>query len=344
MRDRVPVSGSFDLTYRCNLRCVHCYCGHLTAQTASQAAELSTAGVQRLLAEAAEAGLLSLVLSGGEPLLRSDFVTIYDGACRLGLLTTVFTNATLVDDHIVAALREYPPQMVEVSMYGATDAVYERVTGVRGSYVRAMRGIQRLMDAGVRVGLKSMVLRDNVEDIPAMLKIADELGVSFRSDALVTPRLDGDQGPLEQRVDPVRAAELELLAEKSRRDAAAYRDRRMAADESPDLYQCGAGSMGFHLDPAGGLRPCIMSQEYAFDAVGLGFAPAWKALVRALDGLRLQQDSLCPECNWRALCGYCPGLLALETGSVHGHSPYMCSLGERRSGIIGENLEAMSNE
>ena len=80
----MPVSGAFDLTYRCNLRCVHCYCGHATAQSPAQGAELGTDEVLRLLAEAADAGCLQLVLSGGEPLLRRDFAQIYTGRAGWG--------------------------------------------------------------------------------------------------------------------------------------------------------------------------------------------------------------------------------------------------------------------
>jgi radical SAM protein with 4Fe4S-binding SPASM domain len=339
IRDRVPASGSFDLTYRCNLRCTHCYCGHLNAQTRAQAGELETDVVLRILAEAADAGCLFMVLSGGEPLLRPDFPRIYAASRRLGMLTTVFTNATLVDERLLEVFREYPPRMVEISLYGVTPQTYERVSGVPGSFARAWKGIDALLEAGVRVGLKTMILRDNLDEIVAIEAKATELGLPFRLDAVVTPRLDGDTRPLEQRVDPDAAVALELATDKRRYDNASFRDQQSALPDSPDLYRCGAGVMGFHLDPQGVLRPCLMTQDLGSDAAGLGFAGAWNEVVEKLTGLRRNEDSVCVKCRWRVLCGYCPGLFALETGSPHGHSPYLCELGERRWQVIDEVCE-----
>jgi radical SAM protein with 4Fe4S-binding SPASM domain len=340
MSERVPFSGAFDLTYRCNLRCVHCYCGHAGGQTAAGASELGTDAALRLLREAADAGCLFMLLSGGEPLLRRDFTEIYLAACRLGIRTTVFTNATLLDERVLAAFRDYPPYLVEVSVYGRSQAVYEAVSGVRGSHAKAMAGIHLLLGAGVRVGLKTMILRDNLNEVAAIESLADDLGCAFRLDALVTPRLDGDPAPLEQRVDPRVAASLELASEKRKREAAAFRDRQMAEPDTPDLFRCRAGVMGFHLDPQGVLRPCLMSQQYGVDAVEMGFAAAWASTVETMRGLRREEDSRCSDCEWRALCGYCPSLFALETGSAHQYSPYVCGLGEQRVGIIDATCEA----
>lgn len=339
MRDHVPVSGSFDLTYRCNLRCSHCYAGHLVAQTPAEAGELPTAEVLSLLAEAAEAGCLNMVWSGGEPLLRPDFVEVYRAGCRLGILTTVFTNATLVDHSIASAFVDYPPRLVEVSMYGSTAEVYERITGVRGSYERALRGIGALLDAGVHVGLKTMILRDSLDDVSRIEALADDLGVTFRLDPLVTPRLDGDPAPLAQRVDPAEAAAVELSSPKRLRDAATYHERVMSGPERDSLYQCGAGRTGFYLDPRGTMLPCLMSRRIASDARSLGFGAAWDAVGQVVAGLQRSSDSPCIGCESRAMCGYCPALFALETGSADEPPSYVCRLGEQRLGIIEESCE-----
>jgi radical SAM protein with 4Fe4S-binding SPASM domain len=334
LQDRVPISCSFDVTYRCNLRCVHCYGGHLVAQGPAQAGELGTDETLRLLREVADAGCLDLLVSGGEPLLRDDFADIYVAACRLGMLLTVFTNGTLVDDQVLSVLSEYPPRRVEISVYGASEATYEQITRVPGSFARAMRGIHSLSEAGVPLGLKTMILKDNVDEVSAIEALADDLGVRFRMDPLVTPRLDGDPRPLEQRVDPEVAAAVELGSEQRVRDAAGFRERQEAAPDDSALYDCGAGLMGFHLDPRGGMHPCLMSQYIAVDTNGGGIAAAWPRLVETMEGLRRKEDSACVGCNLKAVCGYCPGLFALETGSAYEHADYLCGLGARRSGII----------
>ena len=333
----VPLAGQFDLTYRCNLRCVHCYCDR--AAGPAGAGELGTEDVLRLLGEAAEAGCLSVLLSGGEPLLRPDFAEIYVGACRLGLLVTVFTNGTLVDQRTVEVFREYPPRLVEVSLYGASADTYGHITGASGAFARTWAGVHMLLDAGVRVALKTMMLRDNIDDFVSMQRAAEELGLRFRSDPIVTPRLNGDLEPLVQRVDPRLATSLAWASEEILAEATRFRDRQLELEDNPRLYRCGAGVISFHLDPYGLLRPCMMTQDDAFDATNVGFAAAWRRAVASLEGLRRRDDSKCIECPDRALCGSCPGLFALESGSPHTDSPYVCGLGKERSAMLGSNID-----
>jgi radical SAM protein with 4Fe4S-binding SPASM domain len=332
--------GAFDPTYRCNFRCTHCYAGHLAAQPRLQAGELGTERVVGLLSAAADAGCLWLLLSGGEPLLRDDFTQIYVAARQLGLIVTVFTNASLVEQAHLDALSEYPPHQVEVSIYGATEATYERVTGVAGSFRRAHRGIERLLGRGLRVTLKTMILRENAEEVVAMEAFAQGLGLRFRVDPLVTPRLNGDLKPLEQRIDPQRAIDIELSTEARRADLAKFFERRDEAVEDDSmpanrLYRCGAGLASFHIDPQGLMHPCLMSPSIAYNTHTMGFAAAWEAVTAAVDQATCDGSVGCARCPTIELCGYCPGLFALEEASPSRPSEYACRLGEGRLKAIG---------
>ena len=184
-----------------------------------------------------------------------------------------------------------------------------------------------------------MILRDNLHEVAMLEETAQELGVSFRLDPLVTPRLDGNRWPLEQRVDPGTAVALELGAEKRMRDATLFFDRQSAIVATTDLYQCGAGAVGFHLDPQGSLRPCLMSRQVAFDAAALGFSTAWRSLTLVVKNLKRAEDSPCITCRWRTTCGYCPGLLALEGNPMAKSHDYVCRLGEGRQTLIDEARE-----
>ena len=137
---RIPLNGSLAMTHRCQLRCVHCYLGDERYTPPAPAGELPTAFWLDLLDQVAAAGCLNLLVTGGEPLLRPDFAAVYEHAIRRGLLVTVFTNGTLVDERVVDLFAEWPPQLVEVSLYGASAPVYERVTGIPGSHGRCLRG------------------------------------------------------------------------------------------------------------------------------------------------------------------------------------------------------------
>jgi radical SAM protein with 4Fe4S-binding SPASM domain len=340
--DRVPLCGGFDLTHRCNFRCVHCYAGHLVGQSRAQAAELTTKEVTDLLEAAADAGCLLMLLSGGEPLLREDFIDIYKAARRLGLIVTVFTNASLLTERHLDAFAEFPPHSVEVSVYGATEATHQRVTGVPGALKLVHRGIEGLLRGGVRVTLKTMILRDNVDEVLAIEEWARDLGVGFRLDPVVTPRFDGDPRPLDQRVEAETAVAIELASESRRAEVAEFIGRQRNSGETETLpadhlYRCGAGIASFHLDPLGYLYPCLMSRTIAYNALAMGFGHAWEAVTSAVDQAKWEGVGGCAECPNIILCGYCPGLFELEKTTPARPPEYVCRLGENRYRTIDAN-------
>ncbi len=197
---RVPLSGSLELTARCNLRCVHCYLGGAERRRRASN-ELATARWLDILNQVAAAGCLDLLLTGGEPLLRRDFDLIYRHAKGLGMLVTVFTNGTRLSRRLVRLFRELPPRLVEVSLYGATAATTERITGSATAWARARRGVERLRAAGVQLALKTILMRENAAELGALEAYARELEVPFRLDSAINPRLDGvSREPLNHRV------------------------------------------------------------------------------------------------------------------------------------------------
>ena len=158
---RGPVAGLVELTSRCNLSCVHCY---LNQAASSPAEEMPRGRLLRLFPEIAAAGGLFVTLSGGEPLLRGDFPDVYLASVEAGLVTSVYTNATLVSDRVADLLDEHRPEHVEVSVYGATRETYEAVTRRPGSYAAFVRGLDLLQEAGVPVRLKAMALRSTIAE------------------------------------------------------------------------------------------------------------------------------------------------------------------------------------
>jgi radical SAM protein with 4Fe4S-binding SPASM domain len=290
-----------------------------------------------------------VVLSGGEPLLRKDFVDIYLAAKRLGMIVTLFTNASLVNERLLGVFEEYPPHEVEVSVYGATERTYERVTGVPGSFAKVRSAIDLMLDRGIHVRAKTMILRDNADEIGALDRLAHELGIGFRVDPLISPRLDGDPCPLEQRVDPERAVEIEADVTGLLESLRHFLDEHVpgcTTGDGPDaatgghrVYLCGAGKASFHVDPEGWIRPCQMS-AVAFDSTTTGFEAAWKAVVSSIDEMKWEGTGGCADCPYIMLCGYCPGLFALENASPARPPEYVCRLGQGRySRIARERLE-----
>lgn len=328
---RVPLTGSIDLTHRCNLRCIHCYLPRKGKETSGRA-ELNASQWKRLLDEVAAAGCLFLLFTGGEPLLRPDFTEIYLHAKQNGLLATIFTNGTLVSDEHVALLAESPPYRVEISLYGATRATYESITGVPGSFDTCIAGIHRLLDNDILVGLKTVLMKPNLDEFQRMRTMAADLGVKWRSDAGIFPRFDGDRAPLELRVEPKVAVDLEMaddgIVDSWRKFWQRAEGQQPPAD--PRLYQCGAGIRTFHVDAYGRLQPCLMTPHISADVSAGGFEKAWRNDIAAIQERRIQAGNVCGQCEKKEFCGYCPAFMLLETGDENGYSKHCCEIGKHR--------------
>jgi radical SAM protein with 4Fe4S-binding SPASM domain len=336
---RIPLNGSIAMTHRCNLRCHHCYLGE-ERFTPLPGGEQPTEFWLSILDQATDAGCLHLLITGGEVLLRTDFARVYAHAIRRGLLTTVFSNGTLVDDRVVALFAELPPQLVEISLYGASEEVYERVTTWPGSYKRCLHGIDALVAAGIPLGLKAMILADNKHEIPRMREMARERGLDFRVDPNVLPRFSGDQAPLGQRVPACEAVALEVqdpvLVERSVR----YYEQRRDLPSEPRLFSCMAGVTGFHVDPHGTLLPCQVPSNVSYDLRTGSFLEGWEGEIARFHEQGIAPGYECHECSAREICGLCPAQFALETGSPYRKSDYNCSLGTARLAALDGRLAA----
>jgi radical SAM protein with 4Fe4S-binding SPASM domain len=325
---RIPHGGSIDLTYRCNLRCVHCYIGDLRNDL-NKDREMETGKILSVIDEAVEAGCLYLLITGGEPLIRDDFSKIYSHARKCGLIVTVFTNGTLISDNVLELFQELPPNLVEISLYGASEVTYEKITRVSGSYERCMQGIERLLECGIKVGLKTILMTLNRNELSKMEKIANTMGVRFRFDPAINGCIDGNKSPLTLRIPPEEAIEIEFSDPVK---ALAWKEfiAKYKPYETDDLYECGAGICCFHVDAHAALKPCLMATDIRFDLSHGSFLEGWHQIAQDIRTKKSGTDSLCRNCDRKHLCGYCPGFLKLETGSENVHSPYLCALGNSR--------------
>jgi len=344
VEQRVPVSGSINLTHRCNLNCVHCYLGSRNSELRSSEVELNTEQWLDIIGQITDAGCLHLLLSGGEVLLRNDFETLYRKAVTNGLLVTVFTNGTLLNDSTLTLFKDLPPQHVEISLYGATAPSYESITGSKGSFDQCMKGIQRLHDNNLHFKLKTMVLTQNQHELGQMRNIADQYGVNFRLDPALFACLDGNKAPLDYSVEPAEAVKEDLADPVRVRHWQEHYDN--TKNISPDknlLFHCGAGLTNFHIDPSGTLLPCLMLSGPSYDLLKGSFIDGWQNEIVKLRKIKAPVDYKCHSCNKRSICGSCPAYYENMAGTPETHSQYFCDLGELRLQAI-KSLSVKENK
>jgi len=336
MKARIPVSGDIEITRRCNFDCIHCYLGGMKRDSGMIRRELTTGRWLEIIDDIAAAGCLFLLFTGGEPLLREDFTELYVYARKKGIIVSVFTNGSLISEPILRAFAEYPPNCVEVSLYGSTEATYEAVTRRPGMLEKCLNGIRSLVESGVQTRIKTILMKANQKDFSRIEQLAEALGVKFRFDGLIFPCLDGDQSPIGLRVAPSEIAEKNLASSHQVGQWRELAERMKQVPFSDVLYDCGAGANNFHIDPDGVLRPCLMVNDVFYDLSEGAFKDGWENRMPEIKKKKIPLEFVCKTCNNRAYCGYCPAFFRLESGSETMISPFLCEVGRQ----MGKRMRA----
>jgi radical SAM protein with 4Fe4S-binding SPASM domain len=173
-------------------------------------------------------------------------------------------------------------------------------------------------------------MKGNREEFTALEALAEDLDVPFRFDAAVFPELGGDRSPLELRVTPEEAVDLEFSNPKRRQEWKAFYSRYSQVTSGNRLYPCGAARTHFHIDPHGNLQPCLMVTRIKYKLNGSDFTTGWEHIGRRLGRLEIDPNQACADCSKKSLCGYCPGMFDLENGSETVPSEYLCETGQNR--------------
>ncbi len=339
----IPVSGAFELTSRCNFNCKMCYVCHSPDNKAALATELNAGEWIRIGEQTRDAGLFLLTLTGGEVFLRSDFQEIYEAYSRMGFNITVYSNASLITAEKAKWLGRLPPSKVCVSIYGAAPETYEKVTGHREGYEKAIRGIEALRKENITVSVRTTVTRDNFREFGQLKALAEGFGSGLGVVNYVSPARPGcGNDPLETRLTPEQAAQYELEIEQqnpgSNIEAAPDASKRepVNADEgiqnngetAKSAFKCQAGKCGFWINWKGYLTPCGLLDIPCEKIAEGGFAAAWERLKE--DCREVPACKECRQCSIREHCMSCPARLMTETGSFDKPAAYLCDTARSR--------------
>lgn len=326
---RQPVNGTFELTERCNLDCRMCYVRHSANYVAWRAKELSAAAWLELIRQSVDNGMVFLLLTGGEVFLRTDFFEIYIPLTRMGLILTLFTNGTLITDTIAQQLAEAPPNCTEITLYGATAATYEAITGVRGSYERCCTGIEALVKHRVPLRLSSTLTRHNVNELEAMRQMAHSWGLPFSAAWMLSKRRDGTRSEVQDC--RMSAAECVTLEATDRASASEWTEKVLREPSLSNYHNfwCQAGKTAFVVNSRGEMNPCLILTQPAAHPLEIGFHAAWKQVQRFVEKAP-PLSPVCLDCDVRSYCGRCPAWSATETGTLTEPVPYLCEIARAR--------------
>ena len=355
----LPVSGTFELTARCNFNCRMCYVHQNGPDLAGK--ELTAAEWLEIGKKARDMGMVFLLLTGGEPMLRPDFPEIYTGLVRLGLIVSINSNASLYNEEIRQTFLRYPPSRINVTLYGGSEETYRNLCG-NASFEKVAENLRSMKDDGLQVRLNVSLTPYNVGDMEKIDAISREIGLQAKSSAYMYPpvRLNGETGVNKGRFtaeeagrimaewDAIRDTE-ELFHQRAER----IRQNRKAIDtdacvdvnETGEGIRCRAGRSAFWMTWEGKLMPCgtMPVEDDAPDVRKVGFEAAWKWVRDYAAAVRMPSE--CRTCPEKENCPSCASVCKCETGKFDEKPCYLCEMTEARvSSILQIDEEREKNK
>lgn len=332
----IPVSGIFELTPRCNLRCKMCYVRLTPEQMAPIGRELTAQEWINLGKQCKDAGLVFLLLTGGEPTLRPDFLEIYEALVQMGLSISINSNGTLITDKIKELWHRLPPAQVNITLYGVDEADYEALCGDGSAYNKVLQSLDWLQSEGILVHLNTTMTPTNYKKWVQLEEFAKSRGCELRMTTYCFPptRRTGCSACADfARLEPEKAAELMALDILYREGIESVQNRaknlstpvqRSCELDVGDPIQCMAGRSQFWLTWHGQLTPCGMLSTPCIRLSQGGFLSAWEELKAVCNGIRLCPE--CISCPEQKSCMNCAAVTFAETGRFDGKPEYMCKL------------------
>jgi len=324
----------WDYTYRCNLRCKHCY-----IDAGVDRGEMSISEKRRALDIMADAGVVSIAFSGGEPLLGDGIFEMIKRANEYGIFTALATNATLITKDVAIKLKRAGLGYVQISLDAPIPSVHDEFRGINGAWEKTIRGIKNAREAGLIVEISTTITRYNYHLIDDMLELARNLGAEFfmHFNFIPTGRgleiVDEDITPWEREMllrsfarklhenfpvatlstaPQLARVTLQVAGKSASHDSViaghfyGFELTKKANEVAEFLGGCGAGRLYISLEPNGDIQPCVFLPIKIGNILRDDFEELWRSNP-ILESLRDRENyhGFCGKCKYKYICGGC---------------------------------------
>jgi radical SAM protein with 4Fe4S-binding SPASM domain len=296
-----------ELTSRCNERCVHCYIPH-----ENKISDIEPAFFYNVLDQCREMGLLSLTLSGGEPMLHNNFLDFLRKAKEYDFSINILSNLTPLNDEIIAEMKANRLSSVQVSLYSMKSEVHDSITKLPGSFYKTRDAILRLIDNDIPLQISCPTMKQNKNDYLDVLNWAQEHKVRAVTDYIMMARYDHTTGNLDNRLSLEEAGRVinDIISndpDYQQEIAKAVFNEKINRDTSNDLL-CGVCVASICMIANGNVYPCAGWQDYVCGNLKeQSLQDIWERSpkVNYLRSLRRRDFPQCLGCPEKAFCAMC---------------------------------------
>jgi len=335
----IPLSGTFELTPVCNMNCKMCYV-RMSSQQQEAIRPLRNASEWLDLGKRAkDAGMLYLLLTGGEPFLHPQFREIMTGLHHMGFVISINSNGTLINEDTVAWLKESPPTRINITLYGASDETYGRLCGNPKGFTQVTKAIRLLREAGIAVKLNCSLTPYNAADLAEMVAFAKEQKLIIQVSTYMFPPLRKDPSMIgmNARFTPEEAAYYSAMTEYLLNGSEYFFQKEeseyppLPGDSNEDCTQvgdgirCRAGKCTFWITWEGNMMACGMfPDENRNNVFESDFLSCWNRVMKSVEAIRL--PAKCAKCGIKDVCKACAAMVITESGSFDRVPEYRCQM------------------
>lgn len=340
-RERIPLSAAFEISPECNMDCKMCYVKMTSNEMEKIGRKRSVEEWLDIARQGKDMGLLHILLTGGEPFLQKDFKELYLNLKKMGFIISINSNGTMIDEEIVSWLSKSPPDVINISLYGASNETYKRLCNNQKGIDQVKKAITLLKENNISIKLNASITPYNVDDLDGMFEIAKELDVQLNPVTYMFPPLrrdkdsigknfrlnEYDAGKYAAYIDLKKTGEEKFKAKAEYIELTLKKNKKLQEDKDIEIG-CRAGKSTVWITWDGRMMPCGIMNNLVSYPFEIGFKDAWNEIVQNSKVLRL--NSKCVKCSKRGLCNICPAVSYNETGSIDKVPSYMCNMTDKR--------------
>lgn len=352
----IPLHGVFELTSRCNFNCKMCYVHFQNNKDEDlKSKELTVKQWIDIAKAAKQAGTLFLLLTGGEAMIRDDFIELYQQLAVMGFRIVINTNGSLLHHKVIECFKVYPPARINVSLYGSTDETYRRICGVP-AYNDVTKAIKILKKLGISVRITMTITSYNCHDMEEIYRFSKEEDTLLEMSAYIFPPIRNDKnnvGTNNARLPAKEAGKYTVLHEKLQYDnfyelmVSMLKEREKLIKESVvkqtegEKIKCQAGRSSYWITWEGKMHPCGIMNKPESDVMKVGFNKAWQEICHAVYQIRLPVE--CSNCCNRKICKICAAMCLCESGSFDKKPEYVCEMIDARVEKYYQELKKLNS-
>ena len=357
-QQKVPLMGTFELSPVCNFSCKMCYVRKTPEQIRKEGKCLiHWEKWVDLAKQCREAGMLYLLLTGGEPFLYPGFRELYTCLHEMGFLIYINSNGTMIDADTVRWLKQHAPVRVNITLYGASRETYQRICGHADGYDRATNAIEMLREAGIPLVINASMIPENADDLEKIISFGKERNINTRVATYMFPPMRRDREAQDSRFTPEESASIYIRKMRCLMPQEAYRDflstqlsKSSSSDNIDDTWganqsefmRCRAGRSNFWISWEGKMTACgMLDFPVAVNPFDQPFRDCWQELTDCVRTTPVLSG--CAGCDKREVCNPCVATIYGETGTTDQKAPYMCRLAETILGNMKKELEESSH-